>query len=146
MDIEVAIAILTQGDRLLMQLRDDVPNIIYPGCWGFFGGHLETGETPVQALQREITEEISYALPAADLFGTYRDTRADGSKITRHVFVAPLLVPLEKLQLNEGWDMALLSKKAAKEGGAYSAIAQQWRPIPEMHQNILLDFFDRYHK
>lgn len=146
MDIEVAIAILTQGDQVLMQLRDDVPKIIYPGCWGFFGGHLETDETPAQALHREITEEISYILPAADLFGTYCDTRTDGSKITRYVFVAPLLVPLEKLQLNEGWDMALLTRKAAKEGGAYSAIAQQWRPIPAIHQRILLDFFGSINK
>lgn len=146
MDIEVAIAILTQGDHVLMQLRDDVPNIIYPGCWGFFGGHLEASETPLEAVKREVSEEISYRIPTATLFGLYNDTRDDGSHITRHVFIAPLTVPLTELQLNEGWDMALLTKTAVKTGGSHSAIAQQWRPIPTIHQRILLDFFDSANK
>lgn len=146
MDIEVAIAILTQGDRVLMQLRDDVPNIIYPGFWGFFGGHLEAGETPLEAVQREVSEEISYTIPTATLFGLYNDTREDGSLIRRHVFIAPLTVPLTELRLNEGWDMALLTQTAISTGGAHSAIAQQWRPIPAIHQRILLDFFTHANK
>ncbi|NJN72732.1 MAG: NUDIX domain-containing protein [Limnothrix sp. RL_2_0] len=146
MDIEVAIAILTQDTRVLMQLRDDVPNIIYPGCWGFFGGHLEAGETPLEAVQREVSEEISYNLSTATLFGLYNDTHDDGSHITRHVFIVPLTVPLTELRLNEGWDMALLTQTAVETGGSHSAIAQQWRPIPAIHQRILLDFFASVNK
>ncbi|MEB3314276.1 MAG: NUDIX domain-containing protein, partial [Cyanobacteriota bacterium] len=40
---EVAVAILYQSNQVLLQLRDDHPGIIYPGQWGFFGGHLEPG-------------------------------------------------------------------------------------------------------
>ena len=33
----VALAILYQDGRFLMQLRDNIPTIIYPDRWGFFG-------------------------------------------------------------------------------------------------------------
>ena len=56
--VEVAIAILYQEDKFLMQLRDNIPGIFYPGYWGLFGGHLEPGETPDIAVKREVIEEI----------------------------------------------------------------------------------------
>jgi len=37
---EVSIVILYQNDQYLMQLRDNIPHIAAPGCWGLFGGHL----------------------------------------------------------------------------------------------------------
>ena len=49
MAVEVALAMLHRDDRWLMQLRDEIPGIIAPGCWGLFGGHLDPGETPEQA-------------------------------------------------------------------------------------------------
>jgi hypothetical protein len=33
--VEVAIAILYSSDRFLMQLRDNIPGIFYPGHWAF---------------------------------------------------------------------------------------------------------------
>ena len=148
MDIHVAIAILTQENKVLMQLRDDVPNIIYPGCWGFFGGHLEPNESPEMAVVREIKEEINYKVPMRQmkLFGMYGDRRDSGERIHRHVFRIPLTVPITALTLNEGWDMALLTNTAAEEGGAYSKKAEKWQPMPAVHQQILKDFFDSVEK
>ncbi len=49
----VAMAILYREGKFLMQLRDDIPGILYPGLWGLFGGHLELDETPeVGLIQR----------------------------------------------------------------------------------------------
>jgi 8-oxo-dGTP diphosphatase len=56
MPAEVALALLERNGRWLMQLRDDVPGIVGPGCWGLFGGHLDPGETAQQALERELLE------------------------------------------------------------------------------------------
>ena len=50
--IHVAIAILHRNGQFLLQLRDNIPGIIYPGHWGLFGGHLEPGETPAVAVER----------------------------------------------------------------------------------------------
>ncbi|AFY38358.1 NUDIX hydrolase [[Leptolyngbya] sp. PCC 7376] len=146
--ILVAIAILTQGDSVLMQLRDDIPGIIYPGCWGFFGGHLEPSETPEEALEREILEEIAYQIPRTKIqkFGVYSDELQSETlkSVHRHVFQVPLTVFLRDLILNEGWDMRLLNQQAAQDGGAYSEKAKKWRPMPAIHQQILLDFYKQY--
>ena len=37
-----------------MQLRDQKPNIFYPGHWGLFGGAIEENEDPTVALKREL--------------------------------------------------------------------------------------------
>ena len=138
MPVHVAIAILYQQDKFLMQLRDNIPTILYPGHWAFFGGHLEAGETPEEAVQREILEEIGYTLPPTfSFFRTYPDEIA-----IRHVFFAPLEVELNQLVLTEGWDMGLLAVEDIHKGECYSAAAKAVRPLGPRHQRILLDFMN----
>lgn len=136
--VEVAIAILHTSDRFLMQLRDNIPGIIHPGCWGFFGGHIDPGEAPEAAVKRELLEEIGYAPPVVYKFGCYSD-----SQVLRHVFHAPLTVELNQLVLNEGWDMGLLTSEEIRAGSCYSQKAEQVRPLGRPHQQILLDFLER---
>jgi len=136
--VHVAIAILYQQDKFLMQLRDNIPTIAAPGCWGLFGGHIEAGETPYVAVKREILEEMGYILPPFAEFGCYED-----EKIVRHVFSAPLLVELNQLVLNEGWDMGLLTPQDIRQGDCYSQNAGEVRPLGPMHQRIMLDFIEK---
>ena len=135
--VHVAIAILHSSGWFLLQLRDDIPGIRYPGHWGLFGGHLESGETPDVAVKRELLEEIGYTPPVLSEFGCYSD-----SKVVRHVYHAPLTVEVNQLVLNEGWDMGLLTPKQIRQGSSYSARAGQVRPIAPPVQQILLDFID----
>ena len=54
-------AIITVGvGRYLLQHRDDMPQIWYPGHWGCFGGAVQDGEDPREALLRELKEEIEF--------------------------------------------------------------------------------------
>ncbi len=46
------------GDRLLITLRDDRPDIPWPGLWDFPGGGRDGDETPDQTLAREMREEV----------------------------------------------------------------------------------------
>jgi 8-oxo-dGTP pyrophosphatase MutT (NUDIX family) len=56
---DAAAAIIRVNDgRYLMQLRDQRPDIWYPGCWGCFGGSTDTGEAALDALRRELLEEL----------------------------------------------------------------------------------------
>ncbi len=136
----VAICILHREGKLLMQLRDDIPTILYPGLWGLFGGHMEAGETPEVAVVREIAEEIDYALPADfSKFGIYAD-----EKVYRNIFHAPLRVSIEELTLLEGWDFKLLSLAEIRAGEAYSAQAGAKKKIGPVHQRVLLDFAQKY--
>jgi len=57
------IFLATDTGRCLLQLRNaDKRN---KHTWGFFGGTLEAGETPYEAIQRELTEEIGF-VPALE--------------------------------------------------------------------------------
>jgi 8-oxo-dGTP diphosphatase len=132
---EVAIAILYQQNQFLLQLRDDIPTILYPGHWAFFGGHLESGESPVVALKRELLEEIGYDLPQATFFGNY-----NSSGIVRHVFAVPLVVDIKTLVLMEGWDLDFFTVEDIKRGDRFSERAGKVCPLGTYHQNILLDY------
>ena len=133
--LAVALAILHQNGRFLLQLRDDLPTIPYPGRWGLFGGHLEPGESPIEALKRELLEEISYCVTNPTPFRDYAESR-----VIRHVFSAPLTVEIERLKLQEGQDLALLSSEEIHRGYCYSQQAAQVRCLGTIHQRILLDF------
>lgn len=135
----VALAILRQGDRFLMQLRDDNPNILYPGHWGFFGGHVEPGETADMGVRRELLEEIGYCPPALTPYDRHED-----SYVIRHVYWAELAVPLDQLVLGEGADLELLTQDDIQRGDRFSAKLQQVRPIGAPHQRILLNFIQHH--
>ena len=53
--VRVAAAVIRDGDRVFATQRGYGP---YQGYWEFPGGKLEPGETPQQALAREIREEL----------------------------------------------------------------------------------------
>src|SRR4051794_19466903 len=61
---EIAGAVIfdTSG-RLLLQLRDNIPGILYPGKITLFGGHREGDETFLECVVREIHEELSFYIP-----------------------------------------------------------------------------------
>ena len=131
----VAMAIIDRDGKYLMQLRDDIVGIAYPGVWGFFGGHLEPGELPEAGLRRELIEEIGYS---AERLTKFRLLEMD--RYVRHLFHCSLTVPVETLQLNEGWDMKLLTKAEIEQGKAYSSQAGADKPLGDIHRQIMLDF------
>lgn len=131
----VAIAILQYQDKFLMQLRDDIPTIVHPGVWTMFGGHLEAGENPEIGICRELQEEIGYIPKKISFFRSYL-----GDQVQRYVFYGVLDVGLDQLELNEGWDMDLLSPEQIVSGSHYSRQALQQRPLAPSHQQIMLDF------
>jgi 8-oxo-dGTP pyrophosphatase MutT (NUDIX family) len=131
----VAIAILQYQHQFLMQLRDDIPTIVHPGVWTMFGGHLEINEPPELGMLRELQEEIGYRPQAIRFFRSYL-----GDQVIRHVFYGRLDVGLDRLELNEGCDMDLLSPQEIIQGTHYSRRILQARPLAPSHQQIILDF------
>jgi 8-oxo-dGTP pyrophosphatase MutT (NUDIX family) len=54
------IILYKDGKMLLQHRSDDAPR--NPGLWGLFGGGIEEGETPIEAVRRETMEELEYRL------------------------------------------------------------------------------------
>lgn len=135
--IHVAIAILYRDGKFLCQLRDDIPNIRYPGHWGLFGGHLELEETPEVALLRELVEEIAWVPDRVSPFCC--DIEGD---VVRHVFHSQLSTDVKDLVLHEGWDMKLLTPEDIRSGICYSEKAGSLRPFVIPHHRVLLSFID----
>jgi 8-oxo-dGTP diphosphatase len=75
----VAAALITRDSKLLIcqRHRDDT----HPLQWEFPGGKVEPGETPTQALERELREELGIdAVIGQEIFRTrhrYRDSEAE---------------------------------------------------------------------
>lgn len=134
---QVAIAILYQGNKFLLQLRDDKPTIYWPGQWAFFGGRLEPGELPDVAMRRELTEEIGH-VPATVTH--LNSCLVEETGILRHVFYAALLPDIQSLELNEGMDLGLATPEDIHAGKLYSHRIGEIRSIASPHRQILLDF------
>jgi mutator protein MutT len=82
--IEVVGGILFHEGQLLLGLR--APRKSYPGCWDFFGGHLEVGETPWDALRRELAEELGISVKTGSpLQGFDFDSPSEG-RSRLHIF------------------------------------------------------------
>lgn len=84
--ITVAVALLRREGRWFLQRRD--PRSAHlPGAWEFPGGKVEPGESPEQALRRELLEELSWtagSLRALDpILHAYLDRT-----VTLHPFAA----------------------------------------------------------
>ena len=118
---EVAVGLIVADDgRLLLQHRDDKPEITGAGLWGFFGGHLEPGEQASAAFLREMHEELGWRPLHFEHYLTREVDRRDGDKgygwhVTSHVFAAHLDVTLDRLMLGEGQAMALYAPDGLPE-------------------------------
>ena len=65
--IRVVAAVIREGDRIFATQRGYGE---YKDGWEFPGGKIEEGETPRQALKREIMEELDTQIVVGDLIDT----------------------------------------------------------------------------
>jgi 8-oxo-dGTP diphosphatase len=97
--------IIDDRHRLLLQERDDIPGIFYPGKIGLFGGHREGDETFLECAVREFHEELGIYLEPERFEFLFRyegpDLAIHGGTLCVHFFVVRD-VPSERLVVSEG--------------------------------------------
>ena len=93
--IEVVAAIIRKGDKIFATQRGYGE---WKDWWEFPGGKMEAGETPEEALKREIQEELSTEISVDEFLCTV-EYDYPVFHITMHCYLCSLLT--ESLHLNE---------------------------------------------
>ena len=93
--IEVVAAIIRKGDKIFATQRGYGE---WKDWWEFPGGKMEAGETPEEALKREICEELSAEISVGELLCTV-EYDYPAFHLTMHCFLCSLVG--EALHLNE---------------------------------------------
>lgn len=99
--IGACVLLQDSDDRVLMQLRDDVPGILAPGKWCLFGGHVDPGEEPLEAAVRELKEETGLNVEP-DALIPYVRTRSRPSSNLLFIFRAKLDLKPADICVGEG--------------------------------------------
>lgn len=94
------VMVLDVRGRVLLNLRDDKPSILYPNHWAILGGASEPGETPEMTARRELREEIGLEAGTLDAFCRVIDR--GGHRHLVSVFVTRTDIALSDLRLSEG--------------------------------------------
>ena len=103
--IEVVAAIIRKGDRIFATQRGYGD---FKDYWEFPGGKMEAGETPEQALVREIREELDAEIRIDNFLSTI-EWDYPNFHLTMHCYVCSLVS--NELHLNEHEAARWLNKK-----------------------------------
>ncbi len=96
---KIVICIILKNKKLMLQLRDNNKNIVFPNKWGFFGGGIKIGETPLYSVKREMNEELNLKnFKSLRFINNYFDSK------TNSLFYIYILRLKEKFKLKEGVD------------------------------------------
>ncbi|MDQ7990539.1 MAG: Nudix family hydrolase [Candidatus Dactylopiibacterium sp.] len=85
--VHVAAAVITRADGSFL-LGQRAPDTFYPGYWEFPGGKVEAGESPREALVRELQEELGIRVETAYPWLT-REHVYEHAHVSLHFFEVP---------------------------------------------------------
>lgn len=98
--IEVVAGVIKNGDKIFATQRGYGD---FKGGWEFPGGKMEPGETPQQALTRELREELAVVVEVGDFICTV-DCDYPNFHLTMHCYFCSVV----------GGELKLLEHEAAK--------------------------------
>ncbi len=101
------IILINPEKEILLYLRDDNPLISHPGYWDFIGGGIENCESPLEAIKREVKEEIGIKLKKIINIGEvyYKKDSLGFEDVYNFIFKGEIDLPANKIKLNEGREL-----------------------------------------
>jgi 8-oxo-dGTP pyrophosphatase MutT (NUDIX family) len=121
--------------RIFFQMRSGQRKL-FPNTWDIVGGHLEAGETPAEAMRREVHEETGWRVTdVLAVVGEYAYTGDDGLDRTETDFLVRVDGDLDRPRLEAGkhtdfrWlaedGLDLLDVNTPVDGGMLKRVAQE---------------------
>lgn len=101
--------------KILLQQRDDRPDLLFPGMWTMFGGAMEAGETPDEAVHRELQEEIEQGHLPLRLWRNFTHHQAVGPhdgqliEVDQYIYKGRIDLAPEHIPLHEGQALGFFS-------------------------------------
>jgi 8-oxo-dGTP diphosphatase len=110
-------AIILENDQgeFLLSLRDNKSWIPFPHHWDLIGGHVEEGETPEEALVREIKEELNITIGEYTFFKKFECLSGDAYENIKYIYTGKINIPVEEITLLEGERARYFSKEEIKD-------------------------------
>ena len=104
------IILYNEDNEIMLQLRENIPEIRFPNCWVLFGGGIEANEFPKDAITREIFEETSMILTNPEFIRTYY---YEDDKEVHHQYIFKYKIDkgLRTLNITEGAGYKLYKKE-----------------------------------
>lgn len=123
------ILVSSDGD-IILQLRDNNPDIVDPNCLSLFAGAMEPGETRDQSIHREILEETTLDLNDLKYLFTWQEPGTDHES---HVYYRDN-IDLNDVDVREGQGYRLIRTRTDLANHDFAGISK----------NILAKYFDEY--
>ena len=105
-------AIILENDNgeFLLALRDNKSSIPFPNHWDLIGGHVEKGETPEEALIREVKEELDIDIKDYLFYKTFECLTGDEYENIKYIYTGKINLPIAEITLLEGERAQYFSK------------------------------------
>jgi 8-oxo-dGTP diphosphatase len=110
-------AIILENDNgeFLLALRDNKSWIPFPNHWDLIGGHVEEGETPEEALIREVKEELDIDIKDYVFYKTFECLTGDEYDNIKYIYTGKINIPIEEITLLEGERAQYFSREEIPE-------------------------------
>jgi 8-oxo-dGTP diphosphatase len=102
MNVVGAVISNKRGEFLLQQRDDSAPS--FRRCWTLFGGAIETNESPIEAILRELKEELALDLSRVVLVSLFR-VYHQPQNVSQSIFEVGIEADIADLSLKEGLAM-----------------------------------------
>jgi 8-oxo-dGTP pyrophosphatase MutT (NUDIX family) len=110
---KVAIVELRLPDKRLVFQRRDKNIERSPGRLTFFGGHIEDGEKPEEAIKRELKEETDLNIKDIKYLATFDLMAYDGPDKENTYYLYSMKIPSLEFKVYEGVGAEAFQKEAA---------------------------------
>lgn len=120
------VIVLRTDGAALLQHRDDIPTINDPGLWVIPGGHVEPGETPVQAAVREVEEETCYRSANPRPLAAFHGRELGYPGDFRLIFFWDEYDGVQRIECREGQAAAFVRREDAHLLPACSYLTRVW--------------------